>query len=434
MDRAAGAGQCGPNIVVEDTSGIPMRLLIYIHSLENGGAERVVANLANYWAGIGWDITVVTVTPAANDFYRLAPAVRRISLDLAGSSAGLLAGVCRTARRVRALRRILQELRPDIALSAINTANVVLALAARGVPGVLAIGSEHNFPPKAPLGAIWETMRRHGYARLAAVVALTEECAGWLASHTRAPQVPVIPNPVCWPLASQEPIVSPATSCLPGRRILLAVGRLSEEKNFSTLVGIFTRLAPRHPDWDLVILGDGPLRDALSAQVEAAGMAGRIVLAGRVGNMGDWYAQASLYAMSSHFEGFPNTLVEAMAYGVPAVSFDCDTGPRDIIRHGQDGFLVEPGDADGMALALETLMLDDGLRAAFAARAAEARERFSMEKVALMWETLFLSRAPAAPDLVGSTSLPDGERAAQASLPAAADRATRPAGVLVPPR
>lgn len=374
-----------------------MRLLIYIHSLENGGAERVVANLANHWAGLGWEVTVVTVAPQASDFYRVAPEVRRVALDLTGSGGGLLAGFWRTARRVHALRRVLRRLRPDVALSAMHTANVVLSMAARGMPGLLAVGSEHNFPPKAPMGIVWETLRRHAYGHLAAVAALTSECAAWLGAHSHARRVPVIPNPVCWPLANQEPIREPAEACRPGRRILLAVGRISEEKNFTTLVAIFARLAPRHPEWDLVILGDGPLRAALRAQAEQAGLGERIFLPGRVGNMGDWYARASVYAMSSHFEGFPNTLVEAMAYGLPAVSFDCDTGPRDIVRQGVDGFLVRPGDTAGMEAALDGLMRDAALRAQFAARAIEARERFSMDKISRMWEALFLPHVPGVP-------------------------------------
>jgi glycosyltransferase involved in cell wall biosynthesis len=370
-----------------------MRLLIYIHSLENGGAERVVANLANHWASIGWDVTVVTVAPLASDFYRVAPGVRRVALDLTGNGGNLLAGFWRTARRVSALRRVLRRVRPDVALSAMHTANVVLSLAARGMPGLLAVGSEHNFPPKAPMGMVWETLRRHAYGRLAAVVALTHECAAWLGAHTHVRRLLVIPNPVSWPLADQEPRCDPLLACRPGRRILMAVGRFSEEKNFATLVAIFARLAPRHPGWDLVILGDGPLREGLRAQAAAAGLADRILFPGRVGNMGDWYARASLYAMSSHFEGFPNTLVEAMAYGLPAVSFDCDTGPRDIIRQGVDGFLVRPGDDAAMEAALDTLMRDAALRAQYATRAIEARERFSMAKISRMWEALFLPDA-----------------------------------------
>jgi glycosyltransferase involved in cell wall biosynthesis len=366
-----------------------MRLLIYIHSLENGGAERVVSNLANHWVSIGWDITLVTVAPQAKDFYALDPAVRRISLDLTGSSRNVFAGFWRTARRAQALRRILRDLRPDVALSAMHTANVILALAARGLPGVRTIGSEHNFPPKAPMGIIWETMRRHAYGRLAAVVALTQECAGWLSVHSHARRIPVIPNPVTWPLSNHAPHSAPAAFCPAGRRVLLGVGRLSMEKNFGALIEVFSRLAPRHPDWDLVILGEGPMRDALQSQVQAAGLEGRIFLPGSVGNVGDWYERAALYAMSSHFEGFPNTLVEAMAYGLPAVSFDCDTGPRDIIRHDVDGFLVAPGDTSGMEGALDKLMADEQLRQAFALRAIEARERFSMKKISSMWENLF---------------------------------------------
>jgi glycosyltransferase involved in cell wall biosynthesis len=367
-----------------------MRLLIYIHSLENGGAERVVANLANHWASLGWAVTVVTVAPQARDFYVLDAGVGRRCLDLAGQGGGLLAGFVRTARRARALRRVLREVQPAVALSAMHTANVVLALAARGLPGVRTVGSEHNFPPKAPMGVIWETLRRHAYGHLHAVVALTHECAHWLERHSRARRIPVIPNPVVWPLTQHAPHVSPATSCAPGRQILLGVGRLSDEKNFTTLIAIFARLATAHPDWDLVILGEGAQRAALAAQVQAGGLGQRVFLPGSVGNMGDWYARASLYAMSSHFEGFPNTLVEAMAYGLPAVSFDCDTGPRDIIRHGIDGVLVAPGDVDGMASALDTLMRDGRARARFAQRAVDARERFSMEKISHMWEAIFM--------------------------------------------
>lgn len=371
-----------------------MRLLIYIHSLENGGAERVAANLANYWAALGWQLTIVTVAPRTSDFYALDPAVARVSLDLADTRPNLLAGIVRTLRRVGALRRVLHTVRPDVAISAMHTANVVLAAAALGVPGLCTIGSEHNFPPKAPMGILWETMRRHAYGRLCAVVALTQECAHWLTVHTGARSVVVIPNAVTWPLPAHPPHVDPRTCCAPDRHILLGVGRLSMEKNFTALVDAFGALASRHAGWDLVILGEGPRRAALEAQVREAGLQGRVFLPGRVGNPGEWYSHAALYGMSSDFEGFPNTLVEAMACGLPAVSFDCDTGPRDIIRHGLDGLLVPAGQAAPFGAALDLLMGDDDLRHTFASRATQVRERFSMPKVAAMWEALFACHRP----------------------------------------
>jgi glycosyltransferase involved in cell wall biosynthesis len=367
-----------------------LRLLLYIHSLENGGAERVVANLANHWAAKGCDVTLVTVESDSLDFYALHPAVARIALNLGGGGDNLLAGFRRTVVRVRALRRVLKQVRPDIAVSAINIANVILALAASGMPEMVAIGSERSYPPLAPLGTVQEALRRHFYGRLGAVVALTQECADWLRHHTNARRIPVIPNAASWPLAEQAPHLSPATHCLPGRKRLLAVGRLCHEKNYTTLIDVFSKLAPRHPDWDLVILGDGPLRQSLQAQAQSAGLEQRIVLPGRAGNVGDWYEQADLYALTSHVEGFPNTLAEAMAYGVPAVSFDCDTGPRDIIRPGIDGLLVDAGDTDGLEMALDKAMGDDSYRRYLASNAIQARERFSMEKIAGLWEELFL--------------------------------------------
>ncbi|VXB88545.1 glycosyltransferase family 4 protein [Massilia sp. 9I] len=368
-----------------------MKLLMYVHSLENGGAERVVSNLANHWAAMGWELTLVTVAPRATDFYALDPRIRRACLAPAARGGRLLAGAARTASRALALRRILRSVRPDVAIAAMQTASVVLALASWGMRGMLAIGSEHNYPAVGSLGAARERARGLAYGGLDAVVALTAECAAWLQANTRARRVPVIPNPVPWPLPVQQPVRDPAEVCRPGRRILLAVGRLSEEKNFATLIDVFWRLAARHPSWDLVILGEGEERFRLEAQVQAARLGLRVLLPGRVGNMGQWYVHANLYAMSSYFEGFPNTLAEAMACGLPAVSFDCDTGPRDIIRHERDGCLVTPGDSQEFETALDRLMGSASLRNAYAAHAVEARDRFSIAKISDMWLALFSS-------------------------------------------
>ena len=131
-----------------------MRLLIFIYSLSSGGAERVTANLANHWAGQGWDITVVTLAPPNNDFYALHPAVKRIALELAGDSGSALLGLVQNLRRMFALRRVLRQIKPDIALGMMTTANILLALATWELPQVHAIGSEQIHPPQWPLGAM----------------------------------------------------------------------------------------------------------------------------------------------------------------------------------------------------------------------------------------------------------------------------------------
>ena len=323
------------------------------------------------------------------DLYPLHPGVKRIALELAGESRNVVAGLWRNLHRVRALRRVLRQVQPDIALALMSTASVILALATRGLANVCAIGSERTHPPQFPLGAQWEALRRSTYGRLAAVVALTQESAEWLRQHTRAQRVRIIPNMALRPLAVQAPRLIPETVCVVDRHILLAVGRLDKVKGFDWLLQAFTALARKYYNWDLAVLGEGPERRALETQVQSSGLGGRVFLPGRAGNVGEWYERADLYVMSSRFEGFPNTLAEAMAHGLPAVSFDCDTGPRGIIRPEVDGLLVPPGNVDALTAALDRLMGDAALRAQFAARAVEARERFSMERIAGMWEELF---------------------------------------------
>lgn len=365
-----------------------MNLLIFIHSLSSGGAERVTTNLANYWAAKGWQITIVTLAPQSLDFYDLHPAVVRIALNQSGDSDNPLLGVWRNLSRVWALRRLLRQVRPDIALSMMSTASVLLALAAWGLP-VCPIGSERIHPPQYPLGRIWEELRCYLYGHLMAVTALTEESTTWLKTHTHTRRVVLIPNTVDWPLPIQSPYLDPAGVGIPGRRRLLAVGRLDKQKGFDWLIAAFTALVDSHSQWELVILGEGPERPALQAQIEAANLQQSVFLPGRAGNVGQWYEYADLYVMSSRFEGFPNTLLEALAYGVPVVSFDCDTGPRDIIRHEVDGLLVPAGEVAGLTAALDRLMGDAALRRQFSARAIEARERFAMARIAGLWEALF---------------------------------------------
>jgi len=168
------------------------------------------------------------------------------------------------------------------------------------------------------------------------------------------------------------------------------VGRLHPDKGFDILLDAYARIAGRHPDWTLVILGEGPQRAALQAQIERLGLAGKVSMPGRAGNVGEWYDRADLYVLSSRVEGLSNTLLESMASGLAAVAFDCETGPREIVRDGEDGVLVRPAqDAAALAQALSRLMADPGTRARMAARAVQVRERFSAERILSRWQEVF---------------------------------------------
>lgn len=293
-------------------------------------------------------------------------------------------------RRISTLRGLLKAIKPDVAIAMMSTANITLALAGIGLPGVT-IGSERTYPPAMPLGAIWETIRHWSYSRLSGLVAQTQQSADWLKVNAPAPDITVIPNPLYFPMPIHEPRVVPAdvlkkTGCV---KLLLAVGRLGEEKRFDRLLTAFASVSGTHVDWALVILGDGQQRAMLEEQAVSLGLAQRVCFPGAVGNVSEWYLAADAYALTSRFEGFPNTLLEALAHGVPSVAVDCETGPREILRHEVDGLLVPQDDPEALVVALNDLMGDSERRARFAERAVEARERYALDSVVDKWEQLF---------------------------------------------
>jgi glycosyltransferase involved in cell wall biosynthesis len=367
-----------------------MNLLFFIASMGRGGAERATANLANYWARKGWKITVVTLAAAAGqDAYALDPSITRMSLNMLTPSRNIAHGLMLNIRRVRALREVLQRVRPDIALAVMDTASVTLALGARGLTGTVPVGWLQIHPAGEPAKAVWRGVQSITYGRLDALAVLTGQTASWAAANTKAKRIEIVPNPVPWPLPGSGPEMELQSMCKPERKLLLAAGRLVHQKGFDLLISAFASLCERHGDWDLVIVGEGPERARLEQEISAKELKKRIFLPGWAGNMANLYTRAQLYVMSSRFEGFPNTLAEAMAHGLAAVSFDCDTGPGDIIRDGIDGFLVPKEDVPALAASMDRLMADANLRARFGVAAQEIRDRYSLKRVAQVWETLF---------------------------------------------
>ena len=226
------------------------------------------------------------------------------------------------------------------------------------------------------------------------VVALTRETAEWLGAHAGCKRVSVVPNAVFLPLATVPPRVDPQAIVGADRNVLLAVGRLIEQKGHDWLCRAFSEVCAQYPEWHMVILGEGPLRNRLQSLVAELGISNRVSMPGRVGNVADWYVRADLFVLSSRFEGFPSALIEAMASGCPCVSSDCDTGPRELIEDGVNGRLVAPDDVRALAEALGQLMQDPALRARFATRSEGMLERFSEQRIMAGWRSVLSDSLP----------------------------------------
>jgi glycosyltransferase involved in cell wall biosynthesis len=220
------------------------------------------------------------------------------------------------------------------------------------------------------------------YPRVDAVTVLTEHD---LQDYRRALQgssvrLECIPNGIPpWPLppAALE------------SKVLIAAGRLVRQKGFDLLLDAFQKVSARHPDWQLWIFGTGASRDSLATHIDRLGLTGRAHLKGVTGQLDKRLAEASVFVLSSRFEGLPMVLLEAMTAGLPAVAFDCPTGPADVIQHGRSGLLVPPQDVDALAAGICDLIEDPATRKAMGATALKASERYSMSSVRQMWEQLF---------------------------------------------
>lgn len=368
-------------------------IFFLVNSMQGGGAERVAATLCNHWAETGHKVTLVPTFSGRGDcFY---PLDERVHLEYLADRVGNRSrSAFNKIRRFITLRRMIRESNPDVVVSFFPYVNVAAVLTSWNLQ-IPVVVSERTYPPAILLGSALELLRRLTYRRASSVVVQTQRTLQWLEVCCSSARGRVIPNPVIYPLPCGEPVVNPSTVVARTRRLALAVGRLGKEKGFDQLIEAFGALALQNPEWDLIILGEGSERKNLEQLRDCLGMKSRVHLPGRVGNPGDWYALADMYVMSSHFEGFPNTLLEAMAHGLPAVSFDCETGPADIIRHGVDGFLVPPSEGvEGLARAMDTLMRDEGMRQRMGEEAIAVRDRFSAQRIMAEWdEVLGLQRA-----------------------------------------
>jgi len=350
-------------------------LALYLPSLRGGGAERIMVTLANGFAERGLRVDLVLAKADGPYLADVGPAVRVVDL-----------GRARVSRSLPRLVEYLRHERPSALLSALNHANVVAAIAvALARTDTRLIVSEHN--------SISQSMTEEGglksrlmlramswtYGRAEKVVAVSNGVADDLRRLIGLPdeKVLTIYNPIVTEQMverSREPVEG-----FPKGRVAIAVGRLTKQKDYPTLLRAFALLDDAYQA-KLVILGEGELRSELEGLVQDLGIADRVLMPGFVSNPYAWMRRADLFVMSSAWEGLPTVLVEAMACGTPVVSTDCPSGPAEILEGGKWGGLVPVGDHVALADAMEKNLASSKRSAAHRAMhfgAAVAIERYS---------------------------------------------------------
>ncbi len=361
-----------------------MRLSFVIYNLSSGGAQRIVANLANFWAEKGWRITILTYDDGRESpFYDLHPSVNHRPLTIMRRSQTFNLWDTIDPKRPWVLRKVIAESTPEVVISFIDRTNVLTLISTFGA-GVPVIVTEMVSPAHFYIGKSWEILRRIVYPFAGALVVQTQGVLAYFSPGVRR-RTKIIPNPVIRPPKAD---VDEQNRNASDSKTLIAMGRLCEQKGFDLLLSAFAEIAPSHPNWSLEIWGEGVSRSLLEQLRDRLGLQGRAQFPGVTNRPYEKMRQADLFVLSSRYEGMPNVLGEAMACGLPVVSFDCPTGPREIIRDGVDGILVPPEDVKALANALDRLIGDEGERHRLAMLAPEVTERFAVEKIIASWEEL----------------------------------------------
>jgi len=363
-----------------------------------GGVERVLTLKANYFAEhFGYDITIILTEGKDKPlFYPLSDKVKIINLNIGfeelwGCSfiKKVLIYLKKQYRYRKALTQELMRLRPDMTISLLRREiNFITSIE----DGSKKIGELHvnranyrNFESaesnviKNLFSKFWMKNLVQHLRRLDGFVTLTKED---LLQWPELKNVVVIPDPLAFYPTSKSPLES---------KRVIAVGRYAYQKGFDLLLRAWKKVEKQASDWELVIFGQGDRSPYDSLVDELHIDRQRCHLNGPTENIISEYLNSSVFVFSSRFEGFGMVLVEAMACGLPVVSFDCPCGPKDIVASGVDGILVENGNIDKLSEAIVSLIQDEKNLRRMACNAIDNVQRFNIEQVALRWKSLFES-------------------------------------------
>jgi glycosyltransferase involved in cell wall biosynthesis len=375
------------SIFLNEVSYQRKRLLLFTTTLGGGGAEKHVARLANQLHAGDFEVAVAVVRGGGSYEREVDPSVRLHVL-----------GTGRMIAAIGQLRALIREVRPDLVFSVLDHASCV-ALAAtmglRNAPPVVAGVQSTPSIVHARGGMRSRVVLRLMpllFPRAAAVVAISEGVKQDLLSVVPrvADRTHVIYNvgldaAVKQMIDMQPPVDLPGLS---GDRLLVACGRLTEQKGFSDLLDAFALLRRQHR-LRLWILGEGELRPELERKAERLGLRDHVWMPGFVSNPYALMARADVFVLSSLWEGFGNVIVEAMASGAPVVATDCPHGPAEIIRHERNGLLVPVQDPQAMCSAIDRMLRDDGLRERLRDAGERRSEDFTAEKIGARYGAFF---------------------------------------------
>lgn len=349
-----------------------MKILFIVDTLASGGAGRVVAELANEMEKAG-DVISVCTFESYDETYELYEEIEHI--DGASICPGKKMSFL---QKILFLRSLIHEQMYGCVISFLTKNNVAAVIAAM-YTGTYVIVSERNNPANEKISFRDALLRKLLYPKYAdGYVFQTEDIKNWFPKSVQDYSI-VIGNPI-------DPDIPEPFTGEKKKRIVMS-GRLEAQKNYAMAIDAFASISPSFPDYSMDIYGDGKLKSEIQKKIDACGMSKKIFLRGHTDRHCSVIADASLYVMSSDYEGMSNALMEAMAMGLPVISTDHGGGgARALIEDGVNGLLVPVNNSAKLATAMSQVLSNENLRTKLSENALQIREKFNAELIARKWK------------------------------------------------
>lgn len=375
-----------------------MRIIICTHGLHmSGGMERVITNKANYLAQkYNYEVVILTYEKSEEQFFKLDSKVKVINLgidylkvsDNKNIFIRKIKNIYKFKKHQKRFEEIVKRLNPDIITTWERISSSICINSDIKCKKIIECHvDKKNFIDVERKNLIYKILDRYrnkkekdNIGKWDKLIVLTNEGKLEWEKEKNIKNIEVIPNFLSfYPLKTSE--------CK--NKTIISVGRLELQKGYDELIEVWNKLFQKYSDWKLEIYGEGSLKKELQEKIDKLGMTNSLLLKGVDKNIMDKYLKSSIYVMSSRYEGFGMVLVEAMACGLPVISFDCPCGPKDIIKDGEDGFLIRNRDLNEMANKLEFLIKNEEKRKNMGEKAHQNIARYSKDKVMLQWKNLF---------------------------------------------
>lgn len=357
------------------------RIALFISSLQKGGSERVMVNLAEYFHKQKYDVILVTQYKKDVE-YDISPEIRRVYSE---PDETLLQGgrIKNFITRFRTLREIWDAYKPDVILSFLGKNNLMAIATAAFLPSKVVV-SVRGEPTMEYEGKLMQRLAKLLFRFADGVVLQTKLAMEFFPKAVRK-KSKILSNPLNPQFLDRR---------YDGEKedIIVAAGRLDDNKNHAMLIHAFAKIACEYPGVKLVIYGEGELRDTLTTLVAEKELTDRVLMPGNVSDVADRICKAKAFVLTSNTEGMPNSLMEAMALGIPVVSTDCPCGgPATLIEDGVNGLLVPVGDAYALSDALRKILSDEQLAQNISDEAYKITQTLAPDKVNKEWEDYLLS-------------------------------------------